>query len=100
MEHEHNSRHESQTTVRRLRADREKDRSEFAFAQLDNERDIRYLRDELEAARREEALMRDQHENVIRDHKNQLGILKRAGHLYSQTRPRADSTGGDNQLKM
>ena len=45
VEHEHSRRHELLTTVRRLRTDREKDRSEFAFAQLENERKISYLRD-------------------------------------------------------
>ena len=38
LEHECNRRHELLTTVRRLRTDREKDRSDFEFAQLDNER--------------------------------------------------------------
>ena len=37
VEHEHSSRHELLTTVRRLRTDRAKDRSEFAFAHLENE---------------------------------------------------------------
>ena len=62
VEHEYNRRHDFLTTVRRLRTDREKNRSEFAFDQLDNEREIRHLRDELGAARRETALLRDQHE--------------------------------------
>ena len=65
--------------------------------QLENYRDIRYLRDELEAARRETALLRDQQENFVRDHKNLLGILERAGHVCSPKRPRTDSTGGDDQ---
>ena len=54
-----------------------------------------YLREELEAARREAALLRDQHENVARDYKNQLGIFKRGGHLRSWKRSRTDCTGGD-----
>ena len=69
VEHEHSRRHDFQTTVRRLRTDREKDRSEFAFAQLEKEREIHFLRDELGAARRETALLRDQHENLVRDYK-------------------------------
>ena len=81
MEHEHCRRHDFLTTVRRIRADREKDLSEFAFAQIEKEREICRLRDELEAARRETALLRDQHENLVRDHKNLLGILECAGHI-------------------
>ena len=97
MVHEHSRRHDLLTTVRRLRTDREKGRSEFAFAQLEKERKIRHLRDDLGAARRETALLRHQHENLVRDHKILLGILERAGHLRSRKRPRADSTGGDDQ---
>ena len=60
VDHEYNRRHDLLTTVRRLRTNREKDRSEFAFAQLENERETRYLRDELEAALRDRALLEDQ----------------------------------------
>ena len=62
VEQEYNRRHDLLKTVRRLRTDREKDRSEFAFAQLENERDIPYLLDEPVAALRSNALMKDQHE--------------------------------------
>ena len=47
VEHEHSRRHDLQTTVRRLRTDREKDRSEFALSQLEKEREIRHMCDEL-----------------------------------------------------
>ena len=99
VEHEYSRRHYLLTTVQRLRTDREKYRSDLAFAQLENERDIRVLRDKLEATRRKTALLRDQHDNLVRDHKNLLGILERAGHLRSRKRPRTDSTGGYDQHK-
>ena len=59
VKHEYTRRHDLLMTVRRLRSDWEKYRSEVAFVQLKNERDIRHLRDELEAARRKTALLRD-----------------------------------------
>ena len=82
-----------------LRSDGDKDRSEFAFAQLESERERRSLRDELEAARREAASTKDQLQCFVRDHKNLLGILERAGYLRSCKRPRTDGTGGDDQHK-
>ena len=44
VDYEYYRRHDLLSTVRRLRADREKDRSDFAFAQLENEREKRHLR--------------------------------------------------------
>ena len=99
MEHEYSRRHDWLTTVRRLCTDPEKERSEFAFAQLENERNIHHLHDELEAARRETALLRYQHEDLVRDVKNLMGILERAGHLCSRKTPRTYITGEDDQHK-
>ena len=87
------------TSVRRLCADWEKDRSDFAFAQLENERENRRLRDELEAARCKTASLKDQFKGLVSDHKNLMGILERGGCLRSRKRPRTNSTGGDDQHK-
>ena len=100
MEHENNHRHDLLTTVRRLRTDRDRDRSDFALAKLENERERRVLCEELAAARRETALLKDQHESLLRDLKNMFGILQHAGCLYSRKRPRTVSTGGDTQHKL
>ena len=97
LEHECNRRHELLTTVRRLRTDREKDRSDYTFAQLEIERYISLLRDELVADCRETALPKDGQESFVHDHKNLLGILERSGCQISRARPRTDSTGGDAQ---
>ena len=59
MEHEYNRRHDLLKTVRRLRTDQEKGRSDFAFAQLENECELSVTRDDLAAARRETALLKD-----------------------------------------
>ena len=83
--------------MRRLSTDREKDRSEFSFAQLENERENRRLRDELEAARCKTASLKDQFKGLVSDHKNLMGILERGGYLRSHKRPRTNSTGGDDQ---
>ena len=85
--------------VRRLRTDREKDRSDIAFIQLKNEREKRHLRDGLEAGRRKTALLKELLESLVRDHKNLLGILERASCLRARKRPRTDSTGEDDQHK-
>ena len=62
-----------------------------------NERERRLLRDELAASRRETALLKEQHDILVRDHKNLLEIIERAGCLRSRKRPRTDSTVGDDQ---
>ena len=87
------------TSVRRLCADWEKDRSDFAFAQLKNEREKQHLRDGIEVARRKTAFLNVQHESLVHDHKNLLGSIERADCLRSRKRPRTDSTGGDDQHK-
>ena len=55
------------------------------------------MRDELEADRREIASLKEQLDCLVRDHKNLLGILDRAGCLRYCKRPCTDSTGGDDQ---
>ena len=65
--------------MRRLHTDREKDRSNFAFSQLENEREKRHLRDGLEAASRETALLKDQLECLVLDNKNMLRIIEHDG---------------------
>ena len=97
VDHEHYRRHDLQSVVRCLRADHEKDRSEFAFAQLESERKQCRLRDEIEAARREAASTKDQLKCLVREHKNLYGIPERAGYLRSPKRSRTDGTGGDDQ---
>ena len=99
VNHEYDRRHDMLATVRRLRTYREKDRSDFAFAQLKSEREKQRLRDEQEAARSETASLKDQLGCLVRDHKNLLGILERASYLRSRKRPRTDGTGGDDQHK-
>ena len=99
VKYECDRRHDLQTAVRRLRTDREKYRSDFAFVQLESERENRRLRDELEAARRETASLKDQLECLVRDYKNLLGILERSGYLRSCKSTRTDSTGGDAPRK-
>ena len=74
MDHDFIRRHDLLTTVRCLRTVREKDRSDSAFDQLENERDLCLLCDELSAARRETEVLKDQHESLARDHKNILGF--------------------------
>lgn len=99
FEHEGNRRRDLAVNVQRHRADRAKDLAQFAFAQLDNERERRLLSDELESARREIELVENQHESLVRDHKNLLGVPERGDCLSSSKRPRTDSKGGDGQHK-
>uniref|UniRef100_M4BFN3 RxLR effector candidate protein n=1 Tax=Hyaloperonospora arabidopsidis (strain Emoy2) TaxID=559515 RepID=M4BFN3_HYAAE len=49
--------------VTRLSSERERDRSDFAFAQLENERTQRYLRDELVRARQDISRLRGEYPN-------------------------------------
>ena len=99
VEHEYTRRHDLLMTVRRLRSDLEKYRSEVAFVQLKNEREKRHLRDGLEAARRDTTLLKDQLESFVRDHKNMSIIIERVVCLRSRKRPRTDSAGGYDQHK-
>ena len=97
VDNEYDRRHDLKTAVRRIRTDREKYRSDFAFVQLEGEGKKPRLRDELEAARRKTASLKDQLEVLVRDHKNRLGILERGGCLCSHKRSRTDSMGGYDQ---
>ena len=85
--------------MRRLCTDRKKDRSEFALSQIENGCERRVLRDGLAVASCETALLKDQHEILVRDHENMLEILECVGCLRYQKRPRTDITGGDAQHK-
>ena len=82
------------------------DRAEFAVSQLDNERSIRSLRDELTAARQEIAQSReqiaslgDQTGHLKRDHTKMVSALKHKGVLRLWKRPRTISTDGDVYLE-
>ena len=52
---------------------------QFAFSLVENDREHRALRDELRLARRDIAMLQDQHQILVRDQKNLLGILERFG---------------------
>ena len=70
LEHEKSRRLGLVDNVTRLSSERERDRSDFASAQIENERNQRSLRDEIVEAR--------QH----REHKYLLEMLERKGFLY------------------
>ena len=101
VRHEHNRRHCLIDEVQKIFRDRDANRAAFLSAQLENERSIRSLRDELAAARqdnshfREElAALRTQTERLESERKNLLEILERGIYLHRRKRPRTDSTGG------
>ncbi|CAI5743612.1 unnamed protein product [Peronospora destructor] len=99
LDHERGVRRSLEKTVQRFRINRSDDRSESAISQLENERGRQALRDELLSARREILSLQTQLGNLVRDHKNLLGILERNGCIRPRKKPRADSTGGADQRK-
>ena len=80
--------------VTRLSSERERDRSDFAFAQLENERTQRSLRDELVEARQDISRLRGEisglqtrADSQHREHKYLLEMLERKGFLHRKEVP-------------
>ena len=76
------------------------------MAQLENERSIRSLRDELAAAcqdiaqlRQQVASLGDQNGSLKRDHSKVASSHKRVVMIRVSKRPRIDGTGGDVQQR-
>ena len=97
LDHERDVRRSLEQKVLRLRIDRSDDRSEYVHSLLESERGRHALRDELSSARREIESLPTQLENLVRDHKNRLGILERIDCVRPRKKPLTDSTGGANQ---
>ena len=106
LEHERGRRYALTDLVRKHRkyheADRAKNRADYDLAQLQVDRDVRCLGDELAKARQEisqlngaVSSLRDQTDRLERERKNLMEILERGGYLHRRKKARTDSTGGD-----
>ena len=89
IEHERSRRLGLVDNVSRLSSERERDRSDFAFAQLENERTQRYLRDKLVEARQGISRLRGEISELQTradsqhcEHKYLLEMLERKGFLH------------------
>ena len=98
LEHERGRRLDLLGSLNRLSSDREKDMAEYTFAQLENEREQRSLRDELVEARQDISRLRGEiselqtrAESQHREHKYLLEMIKRKGFLHRK-KPHTDST--------
>uniref|UniRef100_M4BAY9 Uncharacterized protein n=1 Tax=Hyaloperonospora arabidopsidis (strain Emoy2) TaxID=559515 RepID=M4BAY9_HYAAE len=91
LEHERSRRLGLVDNVTRLSSERERDRSDFAFAQLENERTQRSLRDDLVEARQDISRLRRKISELQtradiqhREHKYLLEIFERKGFLHQE----------------
>uniref|UniRef100_M4C0R8 RxLR effector candidate protein n=1 Tax=Hyaloperonospora arabidopsidis (strain Emoy2) TaxID=559515 RepID=M4C0R8_HYAAE len=98
LEHDRSMRLDLLGNVDLLSSDREKDRAEYAFAQLANEWEQRSLRDKLMKARQDISRLRGdiselqtRAESQHREHKYLLEMLRGKGFLHRKN-PRTDST--------
>ena len=96
LEHERGRRLDYLGNVNRLRSDREKDRAEYAFAEIANEREQRSPCDELMEARQDISLLRGEISKLQtramsqhREHKYLLEMFERKGCLH----PKKPCTG-------
>ena len=103
LKHERDRRYALTDTVRKNRKDREaeraKDRAEYATAQLQVEREVRSLSNELATAHgeisrlnSEVSYLRDQTDRLERERKNLMDVLERGGYLHRKKKARTDST--------
>ena len=110
LEHERDRRYTLTDYVRKYRkdrdADRTRDRADYAVAQLQFERDVYSLVDELATAHKEisqlngeVSSLRDQTDRLERECKNLMEILEREGCHHLRKKACTDSTGGDAQRK-
>ena len=110
LEHERERCYALTDSVRKYRKDREadrtRDRADYALAQLQVERDVRSLGDELATARQEisrvngeVSSLRDQTDRLERERKNLMETLERGGYLHRRKRAITDSTGRDAPRK-